>query len=253
MNQNPHNEQAPKLFDEAMNNVHRYVSSGDLGLALLWAVQSSELAGEQEAAAVNSVLATVIVECSALIRTSALRCGNILKSHRGLSKAAADSADHLVTINRRNKNEAALATSMLIQGYAQQLNNGIGAFLDKNELYTPASELDSIFDCTNSLLKACDALVEDEDRKLRKSELEVAKTAVSNAKYSLTSFFPKTLSDWEKAEWYCRRAGEIFASTHEATYTDAIADLDAARDALKVKSYKTSSRRIGDALKKLGQ
>ncbi len=251
MNQNTPNDQGPRLFDEAMNNVHRYVRAGDLGLALLWAVQSSELAGEQDRAAVNSALSTVIVECSALIRSSALRCGNLLKQHRGLATAAASAADQLVAINRRNQNEDALAASMLIQGYAQQLRDGIVAFLDREELYTPASELDRVFDCTNSLLKTCDTLVEDEDRKLRKSELEVAVTAVSNASYSLTSFFPKTLSDWEKADWYCRRAAEIFAQSQQPVHTQAISDLEAACVALKAKSYKTSSRRIGEALKKL--
>ncbi len=251
MNQNTPNDQAPKLFDEAMNNVHRYVRAGDLGLALLWAVQSSELAGDEDRAAVNSALATVIVECSALVRSSALRCGNILKQHRGLVTAASSAADHLVTVNRKNQNESALATSMLIQGYAQQLKDGIVAFLDREELYTPASELDRAFDCINSLLKTCDTLVEDEDRKLRKSELEIAVTAVSNAKYSLTSFFPKTLSDWEKAEWYCRRAAEIFAQSQQPAHAQAISDLEAACVAIKAKSYKTSSRRIGEALSKL--
>jgi hypothetical protein len=82
--------------------------------------------------------------------------------------------------------------------------------------------------------------------------VKLAETAVSNARYSLSRMFSSFLSDWSKAEFYCKRAYLLLTtqpineekqpkSSGNAAVDKAVSALPSAYAALRRRSYKDSA------------
>ena len=86
--------------------------------------------------------------------------------------------------------------------------------------------------------------------------LELARTSVSNAEYSLPWFFPQRFGDWEKASFHTRRAAQLL-SQHAATEESVVsacmeldsihALLKSAQDSLTARDYKKATASLKNA------
>lgn len=253
----PRKEPAPQMFMLAMSKFSQAFDAGDFAECVNWLKQADSLtAGHPDAVnAHREAYARVITSCATKGITLALHSGNILKQHRDLADIIAICAATLTAKYPDDQAKQAMAT--VIGGYTSQLSNRLNRVMAVEHYVTSAEKLDGVLDNLFDIMSysvKLDSLSEEAlpgicDR------LALANTAASNADCSLTWFFSSKLSDWDKAELYCRRAaqwlkhntespGKVDPHFDECDPSPVVAALEQAAEALKLRHYKRSKKSL---------
>ncbi|HNB25278.1 MAG TPA: hypothetical protein PKZ32_22845 [Candidatus Melainabacteria bacterium] len=262
----PRKEPAPQMFVLAMSKFSQAFEASDFAECVNWLKQAESLtAGHPDAVSAHrEAFARVITACAAQGINRALYTGNVLKQHRDLADIIAICAAKLTEKYPDDQAKQAMAT--VIVGYSSQLSNRLNRVMAVEHYVTSAEKLDGVLDNLFDILSfsvKLDSLSEDAlpgicDR------LALANTAASNADCSLTWFFSSKLSDWDKAELYCRRAaqwlkhnaespGKVDPNFDECDASPVVAALEQAAEALKLRHYKRSKKMLKAAEEALAE
>ncbi len=248
-------EPAPQMYVLAMSKFSQAFQAGDFAECLNWLKQADSLtAGHPEAVSSHrEAYARLITACATKGITTALHCGNILKLHRDLAVVISRAAATLTEKYSQNPGEKAMAT--VIVGYSGQLTNRLNRVMAVDKYVTTAERLDGVLDNLFDILNFSVRLDGNPEEALPGicDRLALASTAASNADCSLTWFFSSKLSDWDKAELYCRRSaqwlkhntlspGKVDPHFDECDAAHVVTALESAAEALKLHQYKRSKK-----------
>lgn len=259
-------EPAPQMFMLAMGKFSQAFDAGDFAECVNWLKQADSLTGGNPDAvnAHREAYARLITACATRSITHALRTGNVLKEHRALAEVISHSAATLTEKYPDNQEKKAMAT--VIVGYCSQLTNRLDRVMARDHYVTTAEKLDGVLDNLFDILNFSVKLDSNSEEALPGmcDRLAIANTAASNADCSLTWFFSSKLSDWDKAELYCRRAaqwlkhnndapGKVDPHFDECDPTPVIQALETAAEALKLRQYKRSKKLLETAEKAMAE
>jgi len=206
-------------YEQAIAHCNHALAAGSLSGAMLWARQAELLGAilEQNHAGMPEVTAAYAqIMLAACLRSQelALTTGNILDEHGKLGELISTASDRLNTRLGSVTEKQPRMVALMAQGFVHEHQYHLAQLLTANgSHYSQPSDLDQMLDrlakieqCAETLC-ACDQPFRPLDRKLT-----LAGTAVSNARYSITRFFTRFLSDWGKAEFYCKQAFMLLAA-----------------------------------------
>lgn len=248
-------DQAPQMFMLAMDKYSQAFASSDFAECVNWLNKADSLTdGNNEAILSHREgYARLITACATDGITLALRTGNALKQHSEFAGVIARCAAALTEKYPANSGEKAMAT--VIAGYAGQLTNRLNRIMATEQYVTSAEKLDGVLDNLFDILSFSVKLDRNSEEALPGicDRLALASTAASNADCSLTWFFSSKLSDWDKAELYCRRSaqwlkhnvespGKVDPHFDECDAGEVVAALEKAAEALKLRQYKQSKK-----------
>jgi len=251
----PRKEPAPQMFVLAMGKFSQAFDSGDFAECLNWLTRAHTLTeGDNDSVVAHREgYARLITACATKGITLALKTGNVLKEHNELAGIISRSAAALAEKHPDNTAEKAMST--VIAGYASQLANRLNRVMAVEHYVTSAEKLDGVLDNLFDILSFSVKLDRNSEEALPGicDRLALASTAASNADCSLTWFFSSKLSDWDKAELYCRRAaqwlkhnvespGKVDPHFDECDAGEVVDKLEQAAEALKRRQYKQSKK-----------
>lgn len=246
---------APQMYTLAMSKFSQAFDAGDFAECLNWLKQADSLtAGHADAVSAHrEAYARLITACTNKGITLALHTGNVLKQHRDLAEIISRCAASLTEQYRDDQAKHAMAT--VIVGYSSQLTNRLNRVMAMDHYVTTAEKLDGVLDNLFDILSFSVKLDSNSEEALPGicDRLALANTAASNADCSLTWFFSSKLSDWDKAELYCRRAaqwlkhntdapGKVDPHFDECDAGQVVNALEQAAEALKLRQYKRSKK-----------
>lgn len=246
---------APQMFMLAMSKFSQAFDAGDFAECLNWLKQADSLtAGHADAVTAHrEAYARLITACTTKGITLALHTGNVLKQHRDLAEIISRCAASLTEKYQGDQAKQAMAT--VIVGYASQFTNRLNRVMAMEHYVTSAEKLDGVMDNMFDILSFSVKLDSNSEEALPGicDRLALANTADSNADCSLSWFFSSKLSDWDKAELFCRRAaqwlkhnnespGKVDPHFDECDAAQVVAALEQAAEALKLRQYKRSKK-----------
>ncbi|HEY9784661.1 MAG TPA: hypothetical protein V6D17_04600 [Candidatus Obscuribacterales bacterium] len=253
-----------QMFQLSMGMFDRALSAGDFQVGLHWLRQAGNLtAGSGDALKLQKdAYARLINAAAAKSIQLSLHSGNITQNHRDLAESIEHAAGSLLSLSPGD--EKAVAHATVVAGFAGQLSKRLTRFQVAEEYVTSAEKLDGVLDCLFAIVEHASALDSRPEEALPSvcDRLALASTAVSNADCYLTWFFPKKLSDWDKAELMCRRAAQwlkdgdelrVDPNYDDCNACDVIAALNAAADALRQHDYKKSKKLLKAAEEALAE
>lgn len=266
----PENQQ---FYQQAVALCTRAADAGALQEALLWAQQAERIGSvlQPDAAMpeVTRAYARIMLEACLISQERALTSGNILVQHGELAEIISITSERLgTTLERAEPQPRMLA--LMAQGFAKQHSMRLRTNL--KERYYPRyhdskpADLDHMLETLSNIERCATELCGPQHPTLPfDRKLAIAQTAVSNARFSLTRFFSSQLSDWAMAEFFCRRAfsllttrsiessDEQVAASGNAELDTALNELPGAYAALKRRSYRDSSQRLGNVEQRLSR
>ena len=254
----------PQFYNQAIALCTRALDAGALREALMWA-QQAELIGaalnnkQGDMPEVSTLYAKIMLDACLRTQESVLTCGNFLPKHNELADLISVTSNKLADRLERVSGEPRML-ALLAQGYAKQhgmrlgqtsqRETGMGLALKVQELDKMLENLSNIERCA-TLLSGPNPPTLPFDRKL-----VIAKIAVSNARFSLTRLFSKQLSNWFRAEFFCRQAYKLLtersitetaATSGNSELDEALKDLPTAYRSLQNRSYRDSARHLEQA------
>jgi hypothetical protein len=248
--------------------------TGDIGEGALTNVAGTNVAGTNVA---RTNVAGTIVQINAITQTYArimhaaclrsqelaLTTGTLLPEHEELADIINTTSDRLASRTTAVGTQPR-AVALMAQGFTTTYKANLLNRLAKPNHAKKAANLEALL-ATLSEIERCAVVLSGPnppslplDRKI-----SMAKTAVSNARYSLSLLFSKQLSDWAMAQFYCKHAYSLLTSRQipdadkhalpSRPDDGAPKDLPAAYDALKRRNYKESNEHLNAVLKQLDE
>lgn len=257
---------APEYYEQALALSARASEAGSLAEALMWAEQA-ELIGhtvENRAAMreVTQTYARIMLSSCLKSQELALTTGNVLKQHGELAEIIKATSEHLATAVEPQQAQPR-AVALMAQGFSRKYKLKLDEKLAKSQhaVVSKADDLDSLLANLAEIERCATILCGPNPPALSVDrKVAIAKTAISNARFSLVKVFSKQLSDWNMAQFFCKHAYKLLTQNQieslpqqsgNEEIDDAVKDLPAAYDALKRKSYKESAEHLDSVLKEL--
>ncbi len=247
-----------RFYRQAMSLCQRALDAGALQEAMLWA-QQAELMGsatdpQRPMPEVAEAYSRIMLDACLLSQELALTTGNVLPQHKELSELIDKASDRLSTrLHTSTNNDKMVA--LMAQGFARKhtmhlKQPRVMEITNRNK----PGDLDELLETLSNIERCATELCANQDpQQTKERKIVIAKTAVSNARYSLSRLFSKHLSDWTMAELFCRRAFMLLAKrpitdgfqpSGNAELDGALTSLPEACDALRRRSYQESAEHL---------
>jgi hypothetical protein len=251
---------------------NRAITAGALNEALLWAHQAEQIGAVLETThgampEVTNAYAHVMLQACLRSQEMVIISGNISPQHKELADILQQAVDSLAERSPKDATEQRVV-ALVAQGFVSGHRLNLGQFFGGSQTYrySSSADVESMLDSLASIQQCAEKLCDDGEPKGQPFSRKVvlAETAVSNARYSLSRLFSSVLSDWSKAEFFCRRAYLLLTMqaigdakpakpSGNADLDRAVGALPQAYAALRRRSYKDSTttlKAVEDGLKR---
>jgi hypothetical protein len=229
------------FYKQCLAKARQAEQSGDTAAAVDW-LRQAEFIGKMvlkqaDVPEVSAGYARILVATCRSARSLAVRNGNITDQHAVMAMNISTLASRL-RARLADKDATLAARAVVIEGLAARLVSGMLERRQKKPLYTPTEVLDTVLDSLTEIVGHAQQLGFKIEAPHGTSEelLDLARTAVSNARLSLSWFLSERLSDWEKAGFMCRRSMQLLSQhvTLEGASAGSSPELDRLYDQLTV-------------------
>jgi hypothetical protein len=256
---------ATGFYKQALSMCHRFIEAGLLHEAISWAQQADEISSllesEPSPEDVENAYARIMLQACLRSQERALITGNILPEHEQLASVLNTASERLSARLKATKRTEPRVVALVAHRYVSRHKERLADFFSDTQIhrYSSSADLDTMLESLSHIQQCAEQLCSDEkagvqpfDRKLL-----LAETVVSNARYSLSRLFSSKLSDWSKAEFFCKRAYLLLTtqsinnpsttSLGNAELDRAVSVLPTAYEALQRRHYKDSNKALLEA------
>lgn len=250
-----------QFYKQAIFMCNRAITVGLLNDAIQWAHQAEQIGALLETnnghmPEIEAAYARIMLQACLRSQEKALITGNILPEHRQLADILQQATERLSARLLTSKETEPKVVALVAQGFVTRHQTKLGEFFGGTQSYRYSSsdDLDAMLESLASIQQCAERLCDDAQAQGQPFERKVhlAETAVSNARYSLSRLFSSFLSDWSKAEFFCKRAYLLLTTqpinepqqpkpSGNAEVDRAVSALPSAYQALRRRSYKDST------------